>query len=48
MTEPTDHGDMQDPPPRPSGTGLPKPGDVVADRYRIEREIGHGGMAVVY
>ena len=23
-------------------------GEVVADRYRIEREIGHGGMATVY
>jgi serine/threonine-protein kinase len=34
--------------PRPSAAGLPQPGDVVAERYRIEREIGHGGMAVVY
>ena len=34
--------------PRPSGAGLPQPGDIVAERYRIEHELGHGGMAVVY
>jgi serine/threonine protein kinase len=29
-------------------SGLPKPGDVVDGKYRIEREIGRGGMAVVF
>jgi hypothetical protein len=27
---------------------LPGPGDLVAGRYLISRELGHGGMAVVY
>jgi len=34
--------------PRPNSAGLPQPGDIVAERYRIEHELGHGGMAVVY
>jgi serine/threonine-protein kinase len=27
---------------------LPKPGDVVGGKYRIERTVGHGGMSVVF
>lgn len=27
---------------------LPKPGEIVAAKYRIEREIGRGGMGIVY
>ena len=27
---------------------MPEPGEVLADQYRIEREIGHGGMATVF
>jgi len=27
---------------------LPKPGDVLSGKYRVEREIGRGGMGVVY
>jgi len=34
--------------PNDDSARLPQPGDVVADRYRIDREIGHGGMAIVY
>src|SRR5262245_21597143 len=34
-------------PPTESPVRL-SPGDVLADRYRIEREIGSGGMATVY
>jgi tRNA A-37 threonylcarbamoyl transferase component Bud32/tetratricopeptide (TPR) repeat protein len=30
-----------------SGLGS-RPGDLIADRYRIERELGQGGMAIVY
>ncbi len=32
---------------RLSTTGIPAPGDIVDGKYRIEREIGRGGMAVV-
>jgi serine/threonine-protein kinase len=34
----------------PVGTGssMPVPGDVIADKYRIEAVIGRGGMSVVY
>src|SRR2546423_15270897 len=28
--------------------GGPKPGDLIADRYQIERFIGRGGMAEVF
>jgi len=28
--------------------GVPRPGDVIADKYRVEREIGSGGMGTVY
>jgi serine/threonine-protein kinase len=27
---------------------LPKPGDVVGGKYRVERTVGHGGMSVVF
>src|ERR1700678_858877 len=27
---------------------LPRPGDVVGDKYRIEKVVGRGGMGVVY
>ena len=37
-----------EPEARPSGAGLPQPGTIIANRYRIERELGSGGMAVVY
>jgi serine/threonine-protein kinase len=39
----------QDPsaPPKTVGPDIP-PGDVVAYRYRVEQEIGRGGMGVVY
>jgi serine/threonine-protein kinase len=48
MSDRTDDAGPEVVAPRPSAAGLPQPGDVVAERYRIEREIGHGGMAVVY
>lgn len=32
----------------PPRTAYLEPGDVLADRYRIEREIGRGGYSVVY
>ena len=28
--------------------GVPQPGDVIADKYRVEREIGSGGMGTVF
>ncbi len=28
--------------------GFPRVGDVYADRYRIARELGHGGLGIVY
>ena len=31
-----------------SGAPMPRPGDVVADKYRIEAVLGRGGMSVVY
>jgi serine/threonine protein kinase len=31
-----------------SGSALPQPGDLIAGKYRIEREIGRGGMSVVF
>jgi len=31
-----------------SGAPMPVPGDVVADKYRIEAVLGRGGMSVVY
>ena len=33
---------------RPSDNELPRAGDVVAGKYRIERVIGEGGMGTVY
>ncbi len=35
-------------PARYTDTNLPQAGDVIAERYRIESELGRGGMAVVY
>jgi serine/threonine-protein kinase len=35
-------------PPTPNLAGLPQPGDLLAERYRIERIIGVGGMGVVF
>lgn len=32
----------------PVGSTMPVPGDVIADKYRIEAVIGRGGMSVVY
>ena len=31
-----------------SSSSLPQPGEVVADKYRIEEPLGEGGMAVVF
>jgi eukaryotic-like serine/threonine-protein kinase len=34
--------------PRPTEpSGAPRPGDIVAGKYRVERSLGHGGMGVV-
>jgi eukaryotic-like serine/threonine-protein kinase len=33
---------------RPAGAVLPKPGDLVAGKYRIERTLGRGGMGAVF
>src|SRR6187455_662819 len=30
------------------GSALPQPGDLIAGKYRVEREIGRGGMSVVF
>lgn len=35
-------------PAEPVTTGDPQPGDVIDDRYLLEREIGRGGHGVVY
>jgi len=35
-------------PASPVGSTLPAPGDVIADKYRVEAVIGRGGMSVVY
>ncbi len=29
-------------------SGLPQPGDVIADKYRVDRLLGRGGMGAVY
>ena len=42
MTPPEEHVDDNLP------LGLPKAGDVVAEKYRVERVIGRGAMGVVY
>jgi hypothetical protein len=33
---------------RPAAAALPKPGDLVAGKYRIERTLGRGGMGAVF
>jgi outer membrane protein assembly factor BamB len=35
-------------PPAPNPSGPARTGDIVAERYRVEAELGRGGMAVVY
>jgi serine/threonine-protein kinase len=35
-------------PALPGGKSMPAPGDVIAEKYRIEAVIGRGGMSVVY
>jgi serine/threonine protein kinase len=32
----------------PFGTPMPVPGDIIADKYRVEAVLGRGGMSVVY
>jgi serine/threonine protein kinase len=32
----------------PGASALPQPGDLIAGKYRVEREIGRGGMSVVF
>ena len=32
----------------PGGAGMPRPGDIIADKYRVEAVLGRGGMSVVY
>jgi serine/threonine protein kinase len=48
MTDQADDAADEELAARASGAGLPQPGTIVANRYRIDREIGSGGMAVVY
>lgn len=35
-------------PPAPSPSGPARTGELIAERYRVEAELGRGGMAVVY
>ena len=37
-----------DPRPEPSSDGVPRAGDVIAQKYRVERVLGMGGMGVVF